>query len=726
MRKGILRRPLVLLSLSVVLVGVLGGGAVATGSTKTVRASADSTTTYGPLSPTFVGSAATGCKKGCSLLSGPFVTSSTASAAASTQAAPNAPAGLSGPHAMPAPTPRSRATGSFGPAAAPTPVIPNIRCVPLGDGCDNISTSAGGATGVKGLNAVDSGSLSTNPNGDIEPPDQGLCAGNGEVVETNNIGEILVFNTALKRQAAPISLDNIMGLGSRAWSSGGDPSCEYDSSNGGHWFFTEIVSASPEASGGAFSGCFSGVANECYEGIAVSQGSSPFGPYNVYFLNANYNPKEPGYPSLLNDFAKIGVTRDGFLLFYDEFPLGSEPGFGGGAFNGAQEFVFDKTALENGRRVMLANGQPNLNFNVAIENMGLLATPDGTCAGSAGVDCWAAVIPAQPADAGQYDNHYGGSGFMMDALDFNSFAELPSAGDNRIAVWDWTGLKNLDSGGCGSCSGVKFGGQLFTGTVPYYDPDNDLGDGFLAPQKVGPIPLGDECGAAGLSVGSPAPASCPEGGIQTNGDFMTQLSQAQGQLWSGMTTEVNQTFNPGLETHEGAVYWVINTGSFDKNRQFTITNQGYVSAAHEDLEFPAMAAEGTGGSAKAIMTFTLNGNGGPTHADHGGFFPSTAYGSLTATSSGLNGSQINIADAGQSPQDGFTEYLGYPDGTSPRWGDYSWAIFLPGGSNRLYFATNYIQFPNCAGSAFTLTIGTCGGTRDGFANWGTSVNYVVP
>ena len=53
----------------------------------------------------------------------------------------------------------------------------------------------------------------------------------------------------------------------------------------------------------------------------MSQGSSPLGPYYVYYLNANYNPKEPGYPYLLNDFAKIGVTRDAFLLFYDEFPL---------------------------------------------------------------------------------------------------------------------------------------------------------------------------------------------------------------------------------------------------------------------------------------------------------------------------------------------------------------------------------------------------------------------
>ncbi len=55
-----------------------------------------------------------------------------------------------------------------------------------------------------------------------------------------------------------------------------------------------------------------------------------------------------------------------------------------------------------------------------------------------------------------------------------------------------------------------------------------------------------------------------------------------------------------------------------------------------------------------------------------------------------------------------------------------WAIYLPGGSDRIYFANEYIQYPNCTGKQFTLTIGTCGGTRDGFANWGTSVNYVVP
>ena len=114
--------------------------------------------------------------------------------------------------------------------------------------------------------------------------------------------------------------------------------------------------------------------------------------------------------------------------------------------------------------------------------MGLLPTPDGNCdgtgGGTAGVTCWVAVIPAQPADAGQYDNHNGGSGFMIGGLDFDSFATLPSGGDNRMATWAWTGLSNLNSSGCATCSGVNFGGELFTGTDPYYNPENAVGDGI--------------------------------------------------------------------------------------------------------------------------------------------------------------------------------------------------------------------------------------------------------
>ncbi|HEY3735660.1 MAG TPA: hypothetical protein VGL63_17285 [Streptosporangiaceae bacterium] len=578
---------------------------------------------------------------------------------------------------------------------------------------------------MRGLNAVDSGELSTNPLGDVEPPDQGMCAGNGDVVEANNLGEVLVFDQALNRLSAPISLDTLMGLTGRGWSSGGDPSCVFDPSNGGHWIFTEIASASPESTGGPFAGCFAGVAHACYEAVAVTAGSSPFGPYHVYFVNANYNPVEPGAPFLLNDFAKIATTRDAFLLFYDEFPLnGSAPGIGGGGVNGAQQFAFSKNALEQGEPVVEPDGKANPDFNVAVENMGLLPTPDGTCASDnmfhrPGITCWFSVIPAQAPDASQFDNSHGGSGFMLESLDFYG------QGDNRIAAFDWTGLRGLNSRNCNSCIQIHFGGQLFSNVLFY------LGEGARAPQKTGPIPLGDECGAAGLSVGSPPPASCPEGGIATNGDGVTQASQAQGQLWGAVSTEVNQTYSSEAapELHQGVVYWVVGTKSFDRFGKFTLTSQSYVSPQHEDLEMPAMAAEGLpyqdGGNGGAIVIFTLSGNGGPTGADNGGFFPSTAYGRVTSSSGSLQGSVINIADMGQSPQDGASEYGGFPGRTRPRWGDYSEGVFLPGSGN-IYFANEYIQFPNCTGADFSLTLGTCGGTRDGFANWGTSMNSVVP
>ena len=674
-------------------------------------------------SPTFVGSAATGCNtSGCSLLTGPYSTPSTANLSASavsqvTESVKNAQS-----NAAADPLDRGGVLPFPFPSRDPVdPPAPSVSCQPIGPGCDAISSSAGGANAALGLNAVDNGTMQTNlgnPYADIEPPDQGLCTGGNYVVETNNVGEILVFNTQLQRQSGVIPLDTLMGLTARGWSSGGDPSCEYDPSNGGHWFYTEFVSASTEASGGPFSGCFAGTANSCYEGIAVSKGSSPFGPYNVYFLNANYNPSEPGYPYLLNDFAKIGMTRDAFLLFYDEFPnIGAGLGFG---FNGAQEFAFSKNALEKGLPVT------DPSFNVAIENMGLMATPDGTCADDGA--CWYQVIPAQPASSADFDNAKGGSGFMLASLDFFG------AGDTRIASFAWTDLSSLNSHNCAACGGIQFGGTLLSG-LEYYQ--NEGSGQYLGQQKAGPIPLGDECGAAGLSVGAPPPASCPEGPIATNGDGMTQVSQAGGKLWGAVTTAVNQRFGSSSEEHQGAAYWVVNSSSFDRIGLFTLSNQGYVSAAHEDLEFPAIGAVGTSqygnnrlcplknAYCSAVMSFTLSGNGGPTGADSGGFYPSSAYGRLTANAAGLTYSKINIADLGQSPQDGFTEYQGYPDGTGPRWGDYGWAIYNPS-SGKVYFASEYIQHPNCTGADFTLTVGTCGGTRDGLANWGTSVNSINP
>src|SRR5215831_2947990 len=705
-----------LLSLPAMLLVAIGG----TAATAPARSAVGSVTSssLGSFKPTFAGPAATGCASpGCHLLTGPFRTPSTAHLTASQTLSRSAKA-QDRARAMPLLHPRVPAAAGH----TPTITVPTVSCQPLRPGCDNISPFAGGATGVKGINAVDSATHTANIFKDVEPPDQGLCAGNGSVVETNNIGEILIFNKALKRTSPVISLDTVMGLGKRHWSSGGDPTCVFDSANGGHWFITQFVSKSPESKGGPFAGCFIAKANTCAEGIAVTTGSSPFGPYNVYFLDANFNPQEPGVPFLLNDFAKTSVTRDAFLLFYDEFPLRGG-GIGGGFFNGAQEFAFNKNALENGLPVTKPNGQPDPAVTVAYENMGLLKTPNGTCASDnrlfqPGIACWVAVIPAT-ANPGQFDNSHGGSGFMITNPDFYL------TGGNQLAVFDWTGLKNLDSSGCSACSGIRFGGQLFSGVNRYYDPSS-LGaptpTPFLSPQKAGPIPLGNQCLKAGGTV-----AHCPEGPITSNGDNITEAAQGNGQLWAGAETEVVQTYASSNtpETHAGAAYWVVGTRSFDQTGRFSLTSQGYISAMHEDLEFPAFAAGASNG--RAIASFTLNGNGGTAGADNGGFFPSSAFGRLTSTSGTLLQSTINIADLGQSPQDGFTEYQNYPSPTPafrPRWGDYGAAVLMGG---RYYFASEYIQSPNCVPPAFKLnTLGICGGTRNSQANWGTSVNFVTP
>src|SRR5215469_7951783 len=694
-----------LLSLPAMLLVAIGGSAAAAphGS----ATSAVTSSSLGSFKPTFTGSAATGCA-GCHLLTGPFRSPSTAHLTASQTRNAQAKS-LDRSRAMPSLRPRVPHVNG------PVVKIPTVSCQPLRPGCDNISSFAGGSASVNGINAVDSASLKTNFTGDHEPPDQGLCAGNGSVVETNNIGEILIFNKALKRVSPVISLDTLMGLTKRHWSSGGDPSCIWDPANGGHWFFTQIVSKSPESKGGPFVGCFVAKANTCLEGISVTKGSSPFGPYNTYFLNANYDPKEPGFPFMLNDFAKISATRDAFLLFYDEAPLRGN-GLGGGFFNGAQEFAFNKTALEK--------GLPVAKVTVARENMGLLKTPNGTCFSDnklfqPGIACWIGVIPAVPPN-GRFDNSHGGSGFMLTTVDFYFL------GGNQLAVFDWTGLKNLNSPGCSACSGIRFGGQLFSGAQHYYNPSSlgaALPTPFLAPQKSGPIPLGDECGKAGLSTVT----HCPLGPITTNGDNVTQAAQGNGQLWAGANTEIVQTYAASNtpETHAGAAYWVVGTRSFDRTGRFTLTSQGYISAMHEELEFPAFAAGASNG--RAIASFTLNGNGGTAGADNGGFFPSSAFGRLTSTSGTLLQATINIAALGQSPQDGFTEYQNYPSPTPafrPRWGDYGAAILMGG---RYYFASEYIQSPNCVPPAFKLNmLGICGGTRNSQANWGTSVNFVTP
>jgi hypothetical protein len=671
----------------------------------------------GSVNPTYQGPASKG-------LSGPIVTHPALAVSSATTAVPS----TTGTYPATNPKPNSAGGSSLTAATLNSGCNPsnNIECIKVPptisciSGADCVYPWASSATSALGLNAVNSGALYGE---DVEPPDQGLCAGNGYVIDLLNIGEMRVYSSGLAPVSAPVALDSLMGLTANGWSSGGDVQCIYDYSNGGHWFFTEFVSTNTESSGGTFTGCFAGVLDGCLEGIAVSATSNPMGAYNVYFWNPNWNSSEPGNGYLLNDYVKTATTTDAFLLFYDEYNLNpstvpSCPAFGCFGFNGAQEIAINKVALELGYPI----SSPF--FNVAIENMGLLPIPEpapnNTCGQTAveapGGSCWYQVIPAMSPDPTQFDNSHGGTGFMVASLDFYGY------GDNRIAMFYWTGLSSLNSYN----PHVHFGGQTLSTPTSYRDeggstcfPTSLLSFCGLGVQKTGIIPLSvtNLGGAGGTPVGGGE-----VGGIATNGDGATQATFADNQVSFAVSTLIDQSCRgtspvgtnslsctPG--THIGASWWSVSVTSFNSGHGFTLASSGYVTTASADMEFPSVATSDGGVS---LLSFTISGVN---------YFPSSAYGVLT--SRGLTGSNYYISSLGKAPADGFSEYPG--GGYRPRWGDYGAAIYVPStpGSaiGNIYFASEMIQYPNCSPSHFSVDP-TCGGTRDPFANWGSSINYL--
>jgi hypothetical protein len=602
--------------------------------------------------------------------------------------------------------------------------IPPINCEG-GYACNSISTSNGGATTNKYALAATANDQKFPTIGDVEPPDQMMCAGNGYVMEGINIGDIQVFNANVRAVSGITTFDTLMGLTALGDSSGGDPMCIYDPQNGGHWFLEEIVSISSEANGGTFAGCFAATYDSCREGLAVSTTNNPLATsWNVYFVDPNkINPGDPGAGYLLNDFSKLGNSRDALMMFYDEFPLrGPLPssGYGSYGFNGAQELAIQKKALEL--------GYASVNF--VHENMGTdpyIQPPDGACYQN-GIDCWYTVIP-QETTGTQFDNNYGGTGFMAGTMDFIgwTFGTLPSdpsTGNNRIAIFYWTGLDHLNSLGCAACDQIRFGGQFFTGLDWYTDqgvacPASQGNPCGLGAQRLGTLDLGTWCATVPSSSPLAKNQPCPEGGLNTNDDGVYQLSYGGGNLWFSINTLVNELFGNRSEIHLGAAYFVVGTSQFTGAQQLlSLTSQGYVAASHEDIEFPTLV--GSTSSSSALMSFTLSGNGGPTRADGGGYFPTSAYGLVTASQHGLIGQTIYVSALGRAPQDGFSEYQGLPGPTRPRWGDYGAAVFVPG--KGFYFASEYIQYANCNPSYWYYVDPTCGGHRDPFANFGTSIS----
>ena len=428
-------------------------------------------------------------------------------------------------------------------------------------------TSAGrAASGFQGLSHFDQRFAGTgvyaNTQFSLEPPDQGLCAGGGYVMEAIN-NALEVFDSKGNVVSGPTALSQFFKLlpeivRSTPLAYGqfiSDPRCYHDAATG-RWFITELAIDTNPVTGAD--------ANNSSVIIAVSKTSSPTGDYYLYSFDTTdgdgTDPLHPGCPCF-GDQPLIGADAHGFYVSTNEFSIHAND------FNGSQVYALSKAALVAGTL-----------GTVTHIDAGAIPTPPVDLAFGS---LWYSIQPASSPRATESEGS--GTEYFLSALQFGY-----TPFDNRIAVWALNGTASLDSDSP----------QLDLLYTVISSESYGQVNAFGASQKSGPTPLRDALGDTDAISK-----------LNANDDRMNTVVYSGGSLWSGVNTNVSV----GGETRQGIAWFVVEPEMDDGHLQAHMRNQGYVAVAGEDVLFPSLAVTGSG---NAVMSFTLS---GPD------YFPSAAY-----------------------------------------------------------------------------------------------------
>ena len=535
---------------------------------------------------------------------------------------------------------------------------------------------------ITGLNFHDQRFANGGNQFSIEPPDQGLCVGNGFVLESVN-DVLRIFDSAGDALTGPIDLNTFYGYApaiNRAATpatfgpSITDPSCYFDPETH-RWFHLVLTLDRVSPATQALSGTN-------HLDIAVSTSADPTKPWVVYHVPVQ-NDGTQGTPDhncqarvgtqlvhgpCLGDYPHIGADAHGIYVTTNEFNLNA-PGF-----RGAQIYAFSKRALA-------ANAQ-----TVSVQ---LFDTTDPalTLDGSPGFTVWPAVSPAaHHDDDGDRDDDGGGAEFLLSSVAVFSDTRT----DNRLRVWSLTNTQSLNTK-----PALVLETRVVT-VIPYSVPGSSS-------QKPGSVPLltcvADP--ACAPLVGATVNTSNVETRLPSNDSRMQQVTYANGKLWGALDTGLSIDGNP----QSGIAFFVINPHSLG------VFQQGYVGLANNNVTYPALAVTAEG---RGVMGFTLVG------ADH---FPSAAYVSIDAKA---GAGDIHVIAEGAGPQDGFTGYVplgGTP--ARPRWGDYG-AAAADGAD--IWLASEFIAQTCTYAEFLAQPLGQCGGTRAALGNWATRISklFVEP
>jgi len=248
------------------------------------------------------------------------------------------------------------------------------------------AAAAATASPLANFNGVSSrDSQFTNYNLKFEPPDQGLCKGNGFVLEAVN-SAYRIYRTNGKTLRGPFNINDLFNVGGKEFTS--DPRCWFDPTTQ-TWFAT-ILFINDASTRGALL-------------IAVRHSPDPLGLWNEYSINTTDIAN--GCPCF-GDQPRIGIDQHNLYVTDDEFSIK------GPQFLGAEVWAFNKAELVSGAR--------SLNF-VRFPYLRV----DGQL-----------TLAPQPALSTETPN----AEYFLSSLNFTG------QGDHRIAVWAMTKRQRVGTG----------------------------------------------------------------------------------------------------------------------------------------------------------------------------------------------------------------------------------------------------------------------------------------
>ena len=575
-------------------------------------------------------------------------------------------------------------------------------------------------TGFEGLNFYQQRYARGGNQFSVEPPDQGMCAGNGYVLEAVN--DVLnVFNTAgqsvLPNNTATnivsgfprdvnhaVDLNSFFGYPPAINRSTGirgqfvtDPSCLYDAQTQ-HWFVV-VLTLEVVPTSGAFT-------TVNHLDIAVSQTANPAGSWNIYRVDVTGDGSvgtNGGPCPCLGDYPHIGADANGFYVTTNAYPWGP------GNFDGAQIYAFSKSQM--------AAGAATVNM-VHLDTTGMVNATSPVVQVEPGFTVW----PAQSPGVNSFDLTSGGTEYFLSSNAGDEAAGSAFTGSStNLVVWTLTNTSSLNT----ASPALSLSTKVLT-VGQYGVPPKQQQPGSGTPPTISTaqgycindtttLLFNGQTGCWRLLVGGPGSEviSRPD----SNDTRMQQVMYANGKLWGALDTALNPDGGP----QRAGIEWFIVNPTAGK-----LVMQGYLGAAGYDFTYPAIGVTASG---RGVMAFTATGN---TQN------PSAAFAPIDALV-GVGAWNVVNGGTGAVPDDGFTSYksqVGNPPRT--RWGDYG-AAAVDG--NSVWIASEYIANacdyipwggPFFAGGSGDNLLGTCGGASHGpgvraaLGNWSTRISQLIP